>query len=505
MANESIFTFVLEEKQVFEEVYTKALELEKLIVNELYDSVLNKSRVIIERLVRIIIVDIEEDKSLSKKYYKKSKSHTNFSQILYKCRDKKYLSNFNKIKSFIQKYGNAGSHDNDEIFTIDDVKYAHKVVFDFTEECAKKYNKRIKVPEYTFDLSYIDNKNFTKEEKNDIIDDAKIYEVSEEDIIKKAENTYLSKEEFETIIKPLISNVEEVDKKLLGIDYVTNDNLEDILTNFDKSIKNNVLEEVEKYNIENTKKIKEEIEEIKSRQKQEDMYLSKEEFIDIVLPIATKVQEIDVKAILDGTDYITDDNLSYILTKFDESIRNDILDEVNKHNSEIKKEIDEIKSNQITLEQINELIRENNNEILSLIKTMTGDIIKDQLTALIVEIQSVPTIEGGDVIDNPKYEIVESEDVFEVKEIEKIIGMPDKCPECNSILKKGAIHCHECGYDLSDIINRRCPDCGKRVSIGSDICTNCGYSFLTKKCVKCGFENKIDFKFCTNCGNELGD
>ena len=67
MANESIFTFVLEEKQVFEEVYTKALELEKLIVNELYDSVLNKSRVIIERLVRIIIVNIEEDKSLSKK------------------------------------------------------------------------------------------------------------------------------------------------------------------------------------------------------------------------------------------------------------------------------------------------------------------------------------------------------------------------------------------------------------------------------------------------------
>lgn len=503
MVNESIFTFVLEEKQIFEDVYKKALILEKQIVDKMFDSVFNTSRVIIEKLVKIIIVEVEEDKRLSEQYYKKKKGHhISLSTILYKCRDKKYITSFNKLKSFIDTYGNAGSHDNDETFCEEDMKNAHKVVFDFTEECAKKYNKRIKVPTYTFDLSYIEEKTFTKDEKDEMVEDAKISEVSTEDIVKKAEDTYISREKFEEIIKPLITNIEEVNAKLDETDYITNDNLDSILNNYDESIKDKIIKEVKETNIKNTQLIKEELAEIK--QKQTDMYMSKEEFIDIVMPIAQKVQDIDVDTIVHD-DYITDDNLSFILTHFDESIRTDILNEVLNYKNEIKIELAEIKDNQITLAQINELIEENNNEILTSIKSMANEIIKDQLSSIILEIQSVPTVEGGVVIDNPEYEIIESENVVEIKEIEEIIGIPDKCPKCGAILKKGAIKCYKCGLDLLPIIDPRCPECGKRVSIGSDICDKCGSSLKTKKCSGCGFENKYESKFCINCGKKFGD
>ena len=112
-------------------------------------------------------------------------------------------------------------------------------------------------------------------------------------------------------------------------------------------------------------------------------------------------------------------------------------------------------------------------------------------------------IENNEIIEDPNYEIVEYGDSFEIKEIEKVIGIPDKCPKCNTILQSGATKCDKCGYDLFEIINKRCPKCGKRIPIGSKYCIRCGNDLEIFKCKKCGFVNNKDSKFCTNCGADL--
>ena len=157
----------------------------------------------------------------------------------------------------------------------------------------------------------------------------------------------------------------------------------------------------------------------------------------------------------------------------------------------------------LSISQINDLIRKNNDELLILIKEVAGELIKSQLENIIGEFKSTPLIENNTIIEAPNYEVVESEDSFEIKEIEEMLGIPDKCPKCNTVLKKGSTKCHNCGYDFFKIINKRCPECGKRVPIGSKFCIRCGKNLEVNICSKCGFENKSNSKFCSKCGNDL--
>lgn len=83
------------------------------------------------------------------------------------------------------------------------------------------------------------------------------------------------------------------------------------------------------------------------------------------------------------------------------------------------------------------------------------------------------------------------------------LGIPDKCPKCNSNLKKGSVKCDNCGYDFFDELNKRCPDCGKRVPLGSKFCIRCGKNLEKHQCKKCGFINDNNTKFCIKCGNVL--
>lgn len=99
--------------------------------------------------------------------------------------------------------------------------------------------------------------------------------------------------------------------------------------------------------------------------------------------------------------------------------------------------------------------------------------------------------------------INESEDSFEIKEIEEILGIPDKCPKCGVKLKKGSTRCPNCDYDLFDELNKRCPKCGKRIPLGSKFCIRCGNDLEKYKCHKCSYENKKGTKFCIKCGNAL--
>ena len=116
---------------------------------------------------------------------------------------------------------------------------------------------------------------------------------------------------------------------------------------------------------------------------------------------------------------------------------------------------------------------------------------------------TVKVIENGTIIDAPSYEVIETEDSFEIKEIEEILGIPDKCPKCGAKLKKGSTKCPNCDYDLFDELNKRCPKCGKRIPLGSKFCVRCGNDLEKYTCDKCGYENKKGTKFCIKCGNAL--
>lgn len=231
------------------------------------------------------------------------------------------------------------------------------------------------------------------------------------------------------------------------------------------------------------------------------VFLTKKQFEDLLRPITNDISS------LSGIDFITKDNLDSIIGDYDESIKEEILNSIEKSQKEqlndISQTINDLEQNQISISQINDLITKNNDELLILIKEVAGELIKTQLENIIGEFKSTPLIENNTIIEAPNYEVVETEDSFEIKEIEQMLGIPDKCPKCGVQFIKGSTKCPNCDYDLFDELNKRCPKCGKRIPLGSKFCIRCGNDLDKWKCSKCGFENKKDSKFCIKCGNKL--
>ena len=427
MNNESIFNFLSEDK-IFKDVLRKVLEFEKNIYNKQFETALYNSRYIIEQLVRIIIVEDRQDKKLSKELLSKKKK-VPLRNKLYRCSVNKYIPNsfYYRLDKFVENYGNEGSHDNQTIFNCEEMKMSHKLIFDFTYCVFKRFDKRFK-KEYYFDLSYLDKNNtYTKKEVIQMVNDIKPDEISSNEIIEKAKEEFISKNQFNSILEKYNQKIDDLESQLNEKRYVSRDDLNSILNNFDDSTKKTILDEVEK-----------------SQKQQYD---------------------------------------------------------------EIMEIFKEYEGQDITISQINNLI-ENNNEtikkdILNSIKDVAGELIKYHLDNIISEIKSVPIIENGAVIEAPNYEVVETEDSFEIKEIEEILGIPDKCPKCDAQLIKGSTKCPNCDYDLFDELNKRCPKCGKRIPLGSKFCIRCGNDLDKWKCDKCGYENKKETKFCVKCGNKL--
>lgn len=427
MANESIFIF-LKDDEIFINVYEKALEAEKNIFNEKFDTAFNNMRNIIEKLVKIIVLEDRQDTKLSKQFYSKN-SYTSLSNHLYHCSRKGYITDvlYRKLDKFNRDFGNVGSHDSDEKFKIEDVKKSHELIFDFSLCVFKRFNKRIKV-EYEYDLSYLeDNNTYTKDEVADIMGDISQGDVSSDAILEKAREEFISKDQLSTIFSKYGSKLDNIQDQLLNTDFITMDDLDQILLNLDDSIKNDILK--------------------------------------------------------------------------------DINDAQKRHVENISEMLNEFEDRQVSLPQIKELIDESTDnlrgEILTSIKIIASELIENHLNNIISEMSTVKVIENGTIIDAPSYEVIETEDSFEIKEIEEMLGIPDNCPKCGAKLKKGSTKCSDCDYDLFDELNKRCPKCGKRIPLGSKFCIRCGNDLDKYKCDKCGYENKKGTKFCIKCGNAL--
>ncbi|MBR5504444.1 MAG: zinc-ribbon domain-containing protein [Methanobrevibacter sp.] len=427
MINESIFTF-LSKDEIFIDVYEKALEAEKNVFNEKFDTAFNNMRNIIEKLVKIIVLKDRQDAKLSKEFYSK-KSHTTLSDHLYRCSRKGYITDtlYNKLDTFNREFGNVGSHDSDEKFKIEDVKESHELIFDFSLFVFKRFNKRINI-EYSYDLSYLENNNaYTKDEVSHILSDITQSEVSSDAILDKAREEFISKDQLSSIFSKYGTKIDSIENQLSSMEFITIDDLNPILSDLDDSIKKDILKDI------------------------------------------NNAQE--------------------------------------KHVENISEMLNEFEGRQVSLPQIKELINESTDnlrgEILNSIKIIASELIEKHLNNIVNEMSTVKVIEDNTIIDAPSYEVIESEDSFEIKEIEEILGIPDKCPKCGAKLKKGSTRCPNCDYDLFDELNKRCPKCGKRIPLGSKFCIRCGNDLEKYKCHKCGYENKKGTKFCIKCGNAL--
>lgn len=386
MLNNSIFEFLNSEK-IFKDIYELCLDMEKVTNLEAYNASLNLSRVIIEGLCNHIIINIEEDNQLSKKFYKKKNNRfVGLKEIVTTCKRKKYISaEFERrLIVFLDSCGNAGSHFTNKKFKLEDVKKVHHLIFDFSLFTFKKINPSFE-KEYEFDLSYI---------KADVAGET------------------ITLEDF---------------KKILNTFNINEFSIEDVF---------NKMNEMES-NIDSRLSIHE-----------------------------NEIDQIDIN-------------------------------------------FNEFKDKQITLSQIEELIQKNNNEfkdeILNSIKNNAENMMKGYLKDLIGELRNKVTLVDNNhkIIDVPDYEVVRTDNNFEIREIEEIIGVPEDCPKCSSKIPKGSTSCGNCGYSFFDELNKKCPKCGKRVPMGAKKCVRCNADLQRHICSKCGYENKEDSKFCVKCGNRL--
>ena len=225
--------------------------------------------------------------------------------------------------------------------------------------------------------------------------------------------------------------------------------------------------------------------------------LSKSKYLikDHVIPI---LKESKINVGEDLNEFFTMEKLEEILDDSDKSLINNQLNAYqNAQFEKINEFLADFKGELITISQINEMMEENDDKHLSLIKYIASDIIKNHLSLILSEINGIASE------NDTQYEINENDDSFDLKEIEKILGIPDKCPKCQTVLRPGALSCHNCGYDLLPVINQRCPECGKRIPIGADVCPKCGHDLKKYVCKRCGFENQAGSKFCSKCGKEL--
>jgi len=106
----------------------------------------------------------------------------------------------------------------------------------------------------------------------------------------------------------------------------------------------------------------------------------------------------------------------------------------------------------------------------------------------------------------------------------------EKCPNCGSVIKAGAVFCGSCGASLKtkkgSEAGEKCPQCGANIKPGIAFCGNCGFKFKEKekvqkkiekekietkkpnykqdkKCPSCGKKIMPEWKVCPHCAKRL--
>jgi len=86
-------------------------------------------------------------------------------------------------------------------------------------------------------------------------------------------------------------------------------------------------------------------------------------------------------------------------------------------------------------------------------------------------------------------------------EQQKVSAVEGVCSSCQTINKKTAKFCEECGEPLEVLL---CPECRSAVYPDADICEKCGAWLLPGKCRFCYADISDEDSFCPECGNPAG-
>lgn len=261
MEYESAFKFLSEDNK-FNQIYQECLSFENTLLNNLYTTSLRTGRVICELLIKKLA---QTNSKLRKQFFEKNENGEKPRIELYKiikgCYKEKLISKMIKEKYFcVKKYGDANAHgENFEEYDLLDCQKVHEVLFELALDCFKKFHEDdlkfdyLDKLVYSYNLDGVKPSKFTAEERIELV--GKIYEdeINKNNFIKylSLNKVYLDKNSFNELIgkyeKHLI-NHEDYNDFLNKNDYIKENDLSELLSNFDPLIKPKILKELKEVN-----------------------------------------------------------------------------------------------------------------------------------------------------------------------------------------------------------------------------------------------------------------
>lgn len=163
-----------------------------------------------------------------------------------------------------------------------------------------------------------------------------------------------------------------------------------------------------------------------------EIYLTKDNLMVELEPFKDYINNLEkFKSDFESKKFITKNDLSLLLSNFNDSIIDEInqkiTDNYQKQNSELLEILEDLNNQQISFNEINNLIKENEDsnkkEMFVLMKKVAEDIATNKLNSYIKEFSKIPLVDDETnevVVNKPVYEVFEDEFGFSLREVDEI-------------------------------------------------------------------------------------
>ena len=265
---ESIFEFLRDDNK-FNQIYDDCVSFEKNILISSYSTSLAKARTIAESLLKKLV---QTNKALKKKFSKTDENGRKYDWGMFRlikgCYKEKLIDKNSREKYFtIKGYGDATVHgENYEKYDLDDCKKVHKLLFELSLDCFKRFHDDdlkfdyLNNLEYNYNLDNIEPLKFTAKQRSKFVDNLYENEINKDKFIRylHLNRVYLDKSDFNRIIsskyKNYLRNEDDLNKFLDSNEYIKEEDLSEVLSFFEPSSKHTIyttLKDINKNNLKN--------------------------------------------------------------------------------------------------------------------------------------------------------------------------------------------------------------------------------------------------------------